>query len=240
MVPLMTGGLVFQQRVQQRVVPHVPPTLVVPSRADPRVLRTHRALHEAMVALCLEVGYRSVTIDQLVERAGVTRATFYTHFRDKEHLLAAIADQVVADVLDRFQQQGEAGADRLQALFEDAERHPDRLRVVLRGEGDGVAQRLFVERVAEVIAELDDQNLAQGSMPLAIDSQLAVHAMAGQITEVLRWWIDTDNETGTKSTGRPRLPRDQVVAQLRTAALLGRLSADDPRRTAIRGEEHHS
>jgi AcrR family transcriptional regulator len=59
----------------------------------------------------------------------VTRATFYTHFRDKEHLLAAIADQVVADVLERFEQQGPA-IDRLQMLFEDAERHP---RTVARG-----------------------------------------------------------------------------------------------------------
>lgn len=198
------------------------------ARPDPRVRRTHRSLHEAMVALCLQDGYRSVTIDQLVERAGVTRATFYTHFRDKEHLLAAIADQVVEDVLERFEQH--SGTDRLQVLFEDAERHPERLRVVLQGEGDGVALRLFMERVAEVIAQSDVANLANGAPPLAADAQLAVRAMAGQITEVLRWWIETDEHS--------RLPRDQVVAQLRTTALFGRLAADDPRRTAPRGEEH--
>lgn len=201
--------------------------LAEPTRPDPRVRRTHRALHEAMVALCLEVGYRSVTIDQLVERAGVTRATFYTHFRDKEHLLAAIADQVVEDVLERFQQ---PGVDRLQVLFEDAERHPERLRVVLQGEGDGVALRLFMERVADVIGALDQAAVAAGSPALALDGQLAVRAMAGQITEVLRWWLETDE--------RSRLPRDQAVAQVRTAALFGRLAADDPRRTAPRGEEH--
>ncbi len=221
----MTGGTIAYQ-------PELAPAIAVP-RPDPRVRRTHLALHQAMVALCLEVGYRSVTIDQLVDLAGVTRATFYTHFRDKEHLLAAIADQVVVDVLDRFQQSAQAG-DRLQLLFEDAERFPDRLRVVLRGEGDGVALRLFTERVAEVIAELDDMNIAAGALPLAVDAQLAVRAMAGQITEVLRWWLDTD------PTEFPRLPREQVVAQLRTAAVLGRLRADDPRRTALRGEEPRS
>lgn len=219
----MTGGTIAELRVQ--------PPAAVPPRPDPRVLRTHRALHDAMVALCLEVGYRAVTIDQLVERAGVTRATFYTHFRDKEQLLAAIADQVAVDVLDRFEQHA-PGADRLQMLFEDAERHPDRLRVVLRGEGDGVALRRFVERVAEVIAAADDANLAAGAAPLAVDAQLAVRAMAGQITEVLRWWLDAD------AADFPRLPREQVVAELRTTATLGRLRADDPRRTALRGEEH--
>ena len=224
----MPGGTI----IVQPAPPVLPPTDAV-ARPDPRVLRTHRALHDAMVVLCLEDGYRSVTVDQLVERAGVTRATFYTHFRDKEHLLTAIADQVVADVLDRFQQ-ADAGADRLRMLFEDAERHPDRLRVVLRGEGDGVALRLFTERVADVIAELDQANLAAGAMPLAVDPQLAIRAMAGQIVEVLRWWIDTD------VPGVQRLPLDQVVAQLRQTATLGRLDADDPRRTATGGEEHPS
>ena len=214
----MTGGTITELSA---------PTPALDPRPGPRVRRTHRALHEAMVALCLQDGYRSVTIDQLVKRAGVTRATFYTHFRDKEHLLAAIADQVVEDVLERFQQ---PGVDRLHVLFEDAERHPERLRVVLQGEGDGVALRLFTERVADVITESDVTNLANGAPALAVDAQLAVRAMAGQIVEVLRWWIDTDE--------RSRLPRDQVVAQLRTTALFGRLAADDPRRTASRGEEH--
>ncbi|MEQ1699872.1 MAG: helix-turn-helix domain-containing protein [Ilumatobacteraceae bacterium] len=214
----MTGGTIAELNA-----------LTVPfgARPDPRVRRTHRSLHEAMVALCLQHGYRSVTIDQLVERAGVTRATFYTHFRDKEHLLAAIADQVVEDVLERFQQ---PGVDRLQVLFEDAERHPERLRVVLQGEGDGVALRLFLERVADVVGALDQAAAAAGSPALAVDGELAVRSMAGQIVEVLRWWIETDE--------RSRLPRDQVVAQLRTTALFGRLGADDPRRTASRGEEH--
>ena len=170
----MTGGTITELT-----------SLAIPdaARPDPRVRRTHRALHDAMVALCLQDGYRSVTIDQLVERAGVTRATFYTHFRDKEQLLAAIADQVVEDVLERFQQ---PGVDRLQVLFEDAERHPERLRVVLQGEGYGVALRLFMERVADVIAGSDAANLAHGAPPLAVDAQLAVRAMAGQISNT-RW-----------------------------------------------------
>ena len=180
---------------------------------DPRVRRTHQALHEAMVELCLRDGYRAVTVDTLVERAGVTRATFYTHFRDKEQLLLAIADEVVGDVLERF----EAGlGDRLVALFEDAELHPDRLRVVLRGEGDGVALRRFVDRVAEVVAEVDKAALAAGGSPLPVDAELAVRAFAGQLVEVLRWWI----EAGAAGATRPS--RDETVEQLRTLARRGR------------------
>lgn len=202
--------------------------------ADPRVLRTHRALHDAMVELCLEVGYRAVTVDQLIERAGTTRATFYTHFRDKAHLLAAIADQLVADVLDRFEQQGTIAADRLLMLFEDAERHPERLRVVLRGEGDGVALRLFTERIVDVILDVDQAAEAGGAMAIAVDRHLAARAMAGQIVEVLRWWTETE----TDADFGERLPIHTVVAQLRTVANVGRLALGDPRRANSRPEEH--
>lgn len=191
-------------------------------RADPRVRRTHLALHEAMVALCLADGYRAVTVDQLVERAGVTRATFYTHFRDKEHLLLAIAEQVVRDVLERF---GQAGTDRLLMLFEDAEQQPDRLRLVLRGEGDGVALRRFTDEVAAVVDEVDRAALADGMPPLVADPELAVRAFTGQVVEVLRWWIEAG------AAGRPRPSRADVVVQLRRIALTGRTDPADPRRT---------
>ncbi|HAP76361.1 MAG TPA: TetR/AcrR family transcriptional regulator [Acidimicrobiaceae bacterium] len=194
-------------------------------RTDPRVRRTHRALHDAMVALCLLDGFRSVTVDQLVEHAGVTRATFYTHFRDKEHLLLALAEQVVGDVLDRFQQAD--GGDRLQLLFEDAEAHPDRLRVVLRGEGDGVALRRFVDAVAAVVAEVDVDALAAGMPPLVADPELAARAFAGQVVEVLRWWVDAGAD------GRPRPHRDDVVLQLRRLAITGRTDPADPRRSPL-------
>lgn len=194
-------------------------------RADPRVRRTHLALHEAMVELCLEAGYRAVTIDLLVERAGVTRATFYTHFRDKEHLLLAIAEQVVRDVLDRFQH---GAGDRLVALFEDAELHPERLRVVLRGEGDGVALRRFVDEVAAVVTEVDGDAARDGLPPLEAEPALAARAFAGQVVEVLRWWL----EAGAAGTARPT--RTDTVDQLRRLALSGRLHPDDPRRIQTR------
>jgi AcrR family transcriptional regulator len=54
---------------------------------DPRVRRTVLALREALVALVAERDYQTVTVTDLVERAGLHRATFYRHFDDKDELL---------------------------------------------------------------------------------------------------------------------------------------------------------
>lgn len=47
------------------------------------------ALGPALLALMAEKDIRKVTADELAERAGVGRATYFRNFRSKEELLAA-------------------------------------------------------------------------------------------------------------------------------------------------------
>lgn len=45
-----------------------------------------------------ERGYDALTVNDLCERADLTRGTFYNHFRDKDGLLAVLEDEVMADL----------------------------------------------------------------------------------------------------------------------------------------------
>src|SRR5262245_57855262 len=56
-------------------------------RVDRRVRRTRRLLREALLSLTLEKGYDQVTVQEVLDRADVGRATFYAHFTDKDDLL---------------------------------------------------------------------------------------------------------------------------------------------------------
>ena len=47
---------------------------------------------DAAVALFLEQGVPAVSIDQIVERAGVGKGSFYRYFRDKEELVGALLE----------------------------------------------------------------------------------------------------------------------------------------------------
>lgn len=42
-----------------------------------------------MYQLALEKDYRDITVQDLLDRSGIARSTFYAHFRDKEDLLVA-------------------------------------------------------------------------------------------------------------------------------------------------------
>ena len=56
-------------------------------RLDPRSLRSTRALGRALVDLMHESDFQEITVQQILDRAGVGRATFYAHYRNKEDVL---------------------------------------------------------------------------------------------------------------------------------------------------------
>lgn len=57
--------------------------------------RTKAQLIAAAKALFAKRPWELVTIDELVQEAGVAKGTFYSHFNDLEELAAAVADKLI-------------------------------------------------------------------------------------------------------------------------------------------------
>jgi AcrR family transcriptional regulator len=73
-----------------------------------RAVTTVTALAEAGAAQFRARGYRSTSVDDIVEAAAVARGTFYKYFSDKQDLLAAVAAEIYGA--------GMAFADRIAAV----------------------------------------------------------------------------------------------------------------------------
>jgi AcrR family transcriptional regulator len=56
-------------------------------KIDPRVKRTRQMIEDAFNTLVSEKGFQNLSVQDLTERAGINRATFYAHFPDKYALL---------------------------------------------------------------------------------------------------------------------------------------------------------
>ena len=56
-------------------------------KEDPRLKRTRQLLEHAFMDVLREKGFQTLTVQDITERAGVNRATFYAHFADKYALL---------------------------------------------------------------------------------------------------------------------------------------------------------
>lgn len=64
--------------------------------------RTRARLMDAAVRVFARVGYEAASVHEITQAADVANGTFYTHFRDKEELVAAVAFAIAADVARRL------------------------------------------------------------------------------------------------------------------------------------------
>ena len=62
-------------------------------KIDARVRRTRDALGDALVALMQEKPFDTITVQDVLDRAHVSRSTFYSHYSDKDDLLMSDADE---------------------------------------------------------------------------------------------------------------------------------------------------
>src|SRR5215470_10411838 len=65
-------------------------------RTDPRIRRTREVLGDALIGLIQEKSFDTITVQHVLDRAGVSRSTFYQHYLDKEDLF-------ISDVEEFFQ-----------------------------------------------------------------------------------------------------------------------------------------
>lgn len=56
-------------------------------KLDPRVRRTRQLLEQAFAQTIHDKGFQDTSVQDITEKAGVNRATFYAHFQDKYDLL---------------------------------------------------------------------------------------------------------------------------------------------------------
>jgi AcrR family transcriptional regulator len=180
---------------------------------------TRRRLRDAAIELVVERGYRAVTVEEIAERAGVTRATFYRHHPDKDRLLADAVDELSDEILEAFAASGTDPLDphglRFTLLFDTARRERELFRLILRGQADGLPLRTLTARIVDVARAADDARVARTGDPPRVDPGLLAHLTAGQVLAALAWWLEAD----------PAPDVATVVAELRTSVARGRLWA---------------
>ena len=116
-------------------------------------------LFEAAAAVFSRVGYAEASAEAISREAGMSKATFYEHFRNKEECLVAMLSYAATSFTDAL-----VGASRGSNL-DFATRHREGLRAILSGieANPALAQAMLVETVGAGprVAELRDNALSQ-------------------------------------------------------------------------------
>lgn len=126
---------------------------------DRRVARTQKLLRASLHSLIREKDYDSIAVKEILDRADVGRSVFYTHFRDKDELLASSIHDILGSVPPTHSRTGEGSTEGILwfslPIFEHLDRHrrTGELKLGLRGRTvlHGHLQKVLAELIAKEV-----------------------------------------------------------------------------------------
>jgi AcrR family transcriptional regulator len=169
----------------------------MPDKLDPRVVRTRRMLSEAFVVLILDKGYDAVTIQDITDAAGLRRATFYLHYKDKEELLFAMLRQAFDQLVERLSSMDqldplshELDYESNRHIFRLVEENADLYRAILSGRGAAVITRYIRGYMADVIRLRLTPEIEAGITNVPVD--VLANFITGVKLSMVMWWLEND------------------------------------------------
>ena len=158
------------------------------AKTDRRVLRTRDTLGDALIELMHEKPFDDITVQEVLDRAGVGRSTFYAHYKDKDDLF-------LSDVEDFFKM--------FSTLLTRRGASPQRLAPVAEFFTHIAEAQEFVKAMQGADKVNDVMELGRGLFARGIEERLVLagvvlepaelaarsHALAGSFFALLDWWI---------------------------------------------------
>jgi AcrR family transcriptional regulator len=159
-------------------------------KVDPRVVRTRDRLGDALVELLLAKPFDDITVQEVLDRAHISRSTFYEHYRDKNDLFLSDVDQFfegMATLLARSKDRSERVAPVTEFFTHVAEAR-DLYRVLVESGRIHDVNEIGEAHFARAIQGRLEQQPHADSFTKTKRAELA-HAFAGALFSLLSWWV---------------------------------------------------
>lgn len=165
-------------------------------KTDVRFVRTETAITDAFIELVTDIGFYAISVKDITAHAGVSRGTFYQHYRDKYELLQSFEDQIKADLLDalmpgRIPFKADAVKERVVRLFSYCEENLSVMRALFGRKGDADFQQRMKDMLwGEVFTQhINYQGLAQ---KLDVPADYLREYVNSSHYRVFQTWLEKD------------------------------------------------
>lgn len=172
-------------------------------------------------------GYHAAAMDEIAERAGVSKPVLYQHFPGKRELYIALIDQHTGELLAAVRRALASTTDNklrvaatIQAFFEFIDADGEAFRLVFESDltnDDDV--RALVDRALGAVAQAIADVIREDTGLPEEESVLLGVALAGMANTTARYWVATGKKI-------PREDADRLVAMLSWRGIRGFPKAD--------------
>jgi AcrR family transcriptional regulator len=168
-----------------------------PKRPDVRTERTYRALSTALVDLMKTKEFDAITVQALLDRASVGRATFYTHFRNKEDFLLTDLERMLGLVEAHFNLTSSSSrrVAPIAELFQHLGEAKDFAKALERSGRMEVVYDIATGHLSRIIERrLRSLNVNPRELPLSA----AARVFGAMAMELAKWWLGRETTFSAK------------------------------------------
>jgi len=181
-----------------------------------------RQLLDAALEVFVTQGYHAAAMDEIAERAGVSKPVLYQHFPGKLELYLALLDESVDTLVDTVRDALRSNPDPKQrvaatfgAYFEFVGGKGQAYRLVFESDlSNETAVRDRLDRGTRECAEMVSQAVREDAGLSDDEAQLLSVGMVGMAQVTARYWLDTRDHI-------PREAAEQLVARLAWRGISG-------------------
>jgi AcrR family transcriptional regulator len=165
-------------------------------KQDRRIQRTRTALQYAYLHLMKNYKEHEITVSMITDEADINRATFYTHFSNKEDFIEEMLFELLAglenDILGAFNHQNKIEIDKLtpttEVIFQYLEDHKEAFTAL------SLSHRDFEKRMETLFHQLFTEKIyiKTKSSKNTINYDIFVHYQTKATLGLLNYWIKSN------------------------------------------------
>jgi len=157
------------------------------TKVDRRILKSQEAIKKALIELMSEKNFDQITIQDISDRANVSRRTIYLHYMDKFDLL----DKLIEEHINKLKELAEASSeldfiDGNIIWFEYFENNYLFFSTMLSNKGASSFRSQFLEYVIKGLT--DEVNVKEGKNK-GLNEEIILRFIAGAYVELVEWWF---------------------------------------------------
>lgn len=162
---------------------------------DRRTRKTREAIFEAFTDLLSKKDFDGITVSEIIERADIGRATFYSHFETKDFLLKELCEELFCHIFDKAENCGaehrhifncDSTETAFLHLFRHLQRNDNNILTLLSSRNNDLFLRYFRSNLAGLIERQAD--IAARARP-NVPAPFWQNHVVSTFIETIRFWL---------------------------------------------------
>ena len=164
---------------------------------DRRQRQTREAIFTAFIELLSKKDFGQITVGEIIERADIGRATFYSHFETKDFLLKELCEELFCHIFDTMSKEKNSHRHIFNCnapdsvflhLYQHLQKNDNNILELLSCQNNELFLRYFKNNLQQLI--VSQLPLFESRKSDKLPDSFWINHISSTFVETVRWWID--------------------------------------------------